>query len=165
MRYRFIQEQQAAYPVTMLCRVMQVSTSAYYEWCGRGAEVIDSETWRLCQRMKSLFVESRQSLGSRQMSKQLRKEGFEIGRYRARTLMKKLGLEVKRKKRFVLTTDSKHALPVAENLLNREFMPSERTGSGQRISLISGRFRGGSIWPWCWICIHAGSLAGAWTGR
>ncbi len=126
MRYCFIQEQQAAYPVTMLCRVMQVSTSAYYEWCGRGAEVIDSETWKLCQRMKSLFVESRQSLGSRQMSKQLRKEGFEIGRYRAMTLMKKLGLEVKRKKRFVLTTDSKHALPVAENLLNREFMPSEK---------------------------------------
>lgn len=110
----------------MLCRVMQVSTSAYYDWCARGAEIIDSETWQLCQRMKSLFVESRQSLGSRQMSKQLCKEGFEIGRYRARTLMKKLGFEVKRKKRFVLTTDSKHTLPVAKNLLNREFMPAEQ---------------------------------------
>jgi transposase InsO family protein len=126
VKYRFIREQQATYPVTILCRVMLVSTSAYYEWRARGAEVIDSETWRLCQRMKSLFTESRQSLGSRQMSKQLRKEGFEIGRYRARSLMKKLGLEVKRKKRFVLTTDSKHTLPVAENLLNREFMPTEQ---------------------------------------
>lgn len=105
---------------------MLVSTSGYYEWRSRGAEVIGSETWRLCQRMKSLFVESRQSLGSRLMSKQLRKEGFEIGHYRARSLMKKLGLQVKRKKRFVLTTDSKHTLPVAENLLNREFMPTEK---------------------------------------
>lgn len=126
MKYRFIREQQATYPVTTLCRVMLVSTSAYYEWRSRGAEVIDSGTWRLCQRMKSLFTESRQSLGSRQMSKQLRKEGFEIGRYRARSLMKKLGLEVKRKKQFVLTTDSKHTLPVAENRLNREFMPTEQ---------------------------------------
>lgn len=58
--------------------------------------------------------------------KQLRKEGFDIGRYRVRKLMKKLGLVVKRKKRFVLTTDSKHALPVAENVLNRGFTPTEK---------------------------------------
>jgi transposase InsO family protein len=58
--------------------------------------------------------------------KQLRKEGFEIGRYRVRKLMKKLGLKVKRKKRFVLTTDSQHPLPVAENVLNRDFTPTEK---------------------------------------
>jgi len=105
---------------------MQVSTSAYYDWCGRGAEVIAHDVWQLCHRVKSLFAESRESLGSRQMMKQLRKEGFEIGRYQTRSLMKKLGLVVKRKKRFVLTTDSRHLLPVAENLLNRNFMPTER---------------------------------------
>ena len=58
--------------------------------------------------------------------KQLRKEGFEIGRYRVRKLMKRLGLVVKGKKRFVLTTDSRHGLPVAENLLNRDFSPTEQ---------------------------------------
>ncbi len=76
--------------------------------------------------MKVLFAESQQSLGSRQMMKQLRKEGFEIGRYRVRGLMKRLNLEVKRKKRFVLTTDSKHKQPVAENLLSREFNPEAK---------------------------------------
>jgi len=128
VKYAFIQAQHADHPVTALCRVMQVSTSAYYAWCGRGGEIIDSETWRLCHRMKALFNESRQSLGSRQLMKQLRKEGFEIGRYRVRKLMKKLDLVVKRKKRFVLTTDSQHALPVAENVLNRDFTP---TGKNQ----------------------------------
>ena len=123
MKYRFIQAQQGDYQVTALCRVMQVSTSAYYAWCGRGGEIIDSETWQLCHRMKALFAESRQSLGSRQMMKQLRKEGFEIGRYRVRKLMKKLHLVAKRKKRFVLTTDSGHGLPVADHLLNRDFAP------------------------------------------
>ena len=55
------------------------------------------------------------------MMKQLCREGFEIGRYRVRKLMKQLDLVVKRKKQFVLTTDSKHGLPVAENLLNQRF--------------------------------------------
>lgn len=57
--------------------------------------------------------------------KQLHKEGFEIGRYRVRQPMKKRGLVVKRKKRFVLTTDSKHTLPVADNVLNRDFTLTE----------------------------------------
>lgn len=126
MKYGFIQAQPDGFSVRMLCRVMQVSTSAYYEWLGRGGDLIDSDFWQLCHRMKALFNESRQSLGSRQLMKQLRKEGFEIGRYRVRKLMKKLGLVVKRKKRFVLTTDSNHALPVAENVLNRDFTPVQK---------------------------------------
>ena len=97
MRYRFIQEQQRRYPVRILCRVMQVSSSAYYDWRNRGAEVIDHATWFLCHRMKALFVESRNSLGSRQMMKQLRKEGFEVGRDRTRRLMTALNLKVKQK--------------------------------------------------------------------
>lgn len=124
MKYGFIRECHGWYPVTTLCRVMEVSPSAYYDWCSRGGELIDHATWQLCHRMKVLFNESRQSLGSRQLMKQLRKEGFEIGRYRVRMLMKKLGLVVKRKKRFVLTTDSNHGLAVAENVLNRDFTPT-----------------------------------------
>jgi transposase InsO family protein len=55
--------------------------------------------------------------------KQLRKEGFQAGRYRIRFFMKKLRLVVKRKRRFVLTTDSKHACPIAPNILDRQFSP------------------------------------------
>jgi len=126
VKYGFIKVQRGSYPVAALCRVMGVSRSAYYDWHKQGATVIDSETWHLCQRVKALFVESRQSLGNRQMMQQLRKEGFEIGRYRVRGLMKKLNLVVKRKKRFVLTTDSTHKQPVAENLLNRAFSPLDK---------------------------------------
>lgn len=126
MKYGFIREWHSEYPVTVLCRVMQVSASAYYDWRARGGELIDSQTWRLCHRMKVLFNASRRSLGSRRLMNQLRREGFEIGRYRVRNLMKKLGLAVKRKKRFVLTTDSKHTLPVAENVLNRDFAPAQK---------------------------------------
>ncbi|GGY60010.1 hypothetical protein GCM10011297_35340 [Bacterioplanes sanyensis] len=85
--------------------MMQVSTSAYYDWLRRDDKHPDSQTWHLKQRMKTLFNESRQSLGSRQLMTLLRKEGFIIGRYRVRSLMKALGLSVWKKKRFVLTTD------------------------------------------------------------
>ncbi|WP_319004731.1 IS3 family transposase, partial [Microbulbifer variabilis] len=115
-----------SFPVRVLYRVMQVNKSSYYDWCCRSDRPIDSQTWQLCHRLKALFAESRQSLGSRRLTKLLRKEGFEVGRYRIRKLMKKLGLAVKGKKRFRLTTDSNHQLPVAENLLNRDFSPSTK---------------------------------------
>ncbi len=125
MKYHFIQDHQSYYPVTILCRVMTVSRSAYYDWKRSNAKIISSQTWQLYQRMKALFTESRGSLGSRQMMKRLRKEGHIIGRYRVRSLMRKLALVVKRKRRFVLTTDSKHSHPVAENLLDRKFNPAQ----------------------------------------
>lgn len=125
MKYTFICAQQPYYPITVLCRVMRVGTSAYYDWRKRPARLIDSATWQLCIRMKTLFAESRQSLGNRQMVARLRKEGFVVGRYKVRLLMKKLGLVVKNKQRYVVTTESKHKLPVADNQLNRNFSPGQ----------------------------------------
>ena len=52
---------------------------------------------------------------------QLKKDGFEIGRYRVRSLMRKLGLKAKEPKRYKVTTDSNHKHPVAPNLLDRQF--------------------------------------------
>jgi putative transposase len=73
--------------------------------------------------MIALFAESKSSMGSRKMTTQLRKEGFSIGRYRVRSLMKILKLVVKQKRKFRITTNSNHKLPVAENLLDRQFNP------------------------------------------
>ena len=73
--------------------------------------------------MKELFRASRDSLRSRTMAGKLREEGFAIGRDRTRRLMKVLNLKVKQKRKYQVTTDSKHQLPVAENVLNRQFAP------------------------------------------
>src|SRR5680860_847219 len=70
--------------------------------------------------MKALFAASRGSLGSRTMMKNLCQEGFEIGRDRTR----RLNLKVRQKRKYRVTTDSNHSLPVAANVLNREFAPS-----------------------------------------
>lgn len=113
------------YPVSRMCRVLAVTKSAYYDWKQRGATVVGAEEFALCARMKALFAQSRENLGSRRMVRQLRKAGYVIGRYRARRLMKRLGLVVKMKRKYRVTTQSKHDLPVAGNVLNRQFNPSQ----------------------------------------
>jgi putative transposase len=80
------------FPVIILCRVMQVSTSAYYAWRKRPGKLIDADVLHLHRRIKSLFKQSRNSLVSRELMNNLRKEGITICRYKVRKLMKKLDL-------------------------------------------------------------------------
>ncbi|TXL12680.1 hypothetical protein BMR04_15175, partial [Methylococcaceae bacterium HT3] len=76
---------------------MQVSPSAYYAWLKRPAKLITGEELHLHRRAKALFIESRESLGSRQLMNALRTEGFQIGRYKTRSLMRRLKLTVKQR--------------------------------------------------------------------
>ena len=124
MKYGFIRDQANDYPVNMLCWLLSVQRSSYYDWRGRPGKVIPPEELALRRRLKALFAASRDSLGSRTMTENLRLEGFEIGRDKTRRLMKKLQLKVKQKRKYKVTTDSKHNFPVAKNVLNREFSPS-----------------------------------------
>jgi transposase InsO family protein len=77
--------------------------------------------FELIARVRQIHSDTRGSYGSRRMSGQLRQDGYDVGRYRARSLMKKAGVSVKRRKKFKRTTDSNHNQPVAPNLLNRQF--------------------------------------------
>ena len=106
------------YPVRLLCRVMEVSRSGFYEYRRRPKG--DGQN-PLVGRVKAIHEETRGSYGSRRMAKQLQEEGHEVGRYRARSLMRKAGVKVKRKRRFRATTDSRHSYPVAPNRLDRQF--------------------------------------------
>ena len=124
MKYAFIRDHADRWPVRHLCRLLGVQRSAYYDWRDRPERIIPAEELALRRRMKTLFNASRGSLGSRMLTKNLRQEGFEVGRTRVRKLMKKLGLTVKAKRKFRVTTDSRHAFPVADNVLNRAFSPA-----------------------------------------
>ena len=124
MKYAFIRQHSNDYPVKYLCRMLSVQRSAYYDWRVQPGKVVAPQELALRRRMKALFAASRGSLGSRTMMRNLRDEGFEIGRDKTRRLMKRLGLKVKQKRKYKVTTDSKHNLPVAKNVLNREFSPS-----------------------------------------
>ncbi len=124
MKYRFVQENTGHYPVRILCRVMRVSRSAFYAWKARPARIITAEELHLYRRAKALFTASRESLGSRELAKKLRAEGFEITRYRMLKIMQKLKLVVKQRVAYKATTKRKHSDAVADNLLNQNFNPT-----------------------------------------
>ena len=123
MKYGFISRQSVIFPITLLCSVMKVSRSAYYARRKRPAQVITATELHLYRRLKALFKDSRNSLGSRGLSKKLREEGFNIGRYRTRTLMRRLNLKVRQRVAYKVTTKRKHSDSVADDLLNRNFNP------------------------------------------
>lgn len=121
MSYQLIRQlQEKAIPVQHCCRVLSVSRSGYYEAQRRSAKPL------LCKasvHLKAAFMASHQSYGSRRLVTALANEGLAIGRYKARRLMRQASLKPVWKRKFVHTTNSKHNLPVAANILNRQFNP------------------------------------------
>lgn len=107
----------------LLCKVMRVSKSAFYAWQVRPATLITAVDLHLYRRAKKLFQASRESLGSRELTKKLRKEGIKISRERTRRLMKTLNLSVKQRVAYKVTTKRKPGDEVADNLLNQNFNP------------------------------------------
>ena len=102
-----------------------MSRSAFYDWLARPAKIISERELDLYRTAKRLFKRSRGSLGSRQLAKKLRLEGFNIGRYRTRSIMRKLGLVVTQRQAYKVTTKRKHSDSVADNLLNQQFNPTQ----------------------------------------
>jgi transposase InsO family protein len=110
------------FPVTTLCQVLGVSTSGYYAWCRRPESPRRQQDRRLKVLIRTSFDASKQSYGSPRIHRDLLEEHDEhVSRKRVIRLMQEEGVKARQRKRFVCTTDSGHDLPVAANLLNREF--------------------------------------------
>lgn len=121
MIYQFVQQlQKEAIPVKQSCRVLEVSRSGYYEAQRRSAKPAQC---KIGAHLKAQFQASQQSYGSRRLVTAMANAGFRIGRYKVRSLMRQAALRPVWKRKFVHTTDSKHNLPVAANVLNRQFNP------------------------------------------
>jgi putative transposase len=131
--------QEKAIPVTQSCRVLSVSRSGFYDALRRFEKPL------LCKasvQLKAAFAASHKSYGSRRLVTAMQNRGIQIGRYKVRSLMRKAMLKPVWKRKFVYTTDSKHDLFIADNVLNRQFNPAApntayvtdityiRTGSG-----------------------------------
>lgn len=114
-------ETRSEYPVTAMCRALEVSRSGYYAWRDRPPSPRSREDERLAVAIRAAHVASRQTYGTRRLQVELHAQGFDAGRDRIARLRRQMGLRCKQKRRFKLTTDSNHALPVAENLLQQRF--------------------------------------------
>ena len=121
MRFAFILAEKAVWPVQVMCEVLRVSRSGYYAWQGRPASVRDRADGELVVEIKAAHKAGRGHYGSPRVHRALRQHGRRVSKKRVARLMHREGIVAKRRKKFRITTDSKHADPIAPNLLNREF--------------------------------------------
>ena len=121
MRYRFIEQYRKQFPIKALCRMMEVSTSGYYEWRARPESARKRANRRLLLQIRAVHLRSRKRYGRRRVHAQLRQEGILCSLGRVARLMRVAGLRGRRRRGFRTTTDSRHTLPVAPNLLARDF--------------------------------------------
>ena len=122
MRYGFIRDNSYEFHVENACRVLSVSPAGYYAWCGRGASERGIDDARLIERIRSIYDATGGVYGVRRVHRQLIADGERSSRNRVARLMRKCGIAARRRRKFRATTDSKHNLPVAQNLLDRQFL-------------------------------------------
>jgi transposase InsO family protein len=123
MKFEVIRAEKANFPVELMCEALGVSRAGYYKWTHHEASERAKSTHALSEKIEAVFLESRRTYGSPRVLKELQAQGHRVGHNRVASLMRFLGLRSKRKKKFVVTTDSVHSDPVAENVLNRSFWP------------------------------------------
>ena len=108
-----------------MCEVLEVPRSGYYAWKQQRPSARQQEYERLIPIAQQADKDSKGTYGARRIAKEIRKTGTPCGRTKAATVMALADITAKQKKKFKVTTDSKHNLPVAPNLLDREFTVSE----------------------------------------
>jgi transposase InsO family protein len=121
VRFRFVEAEKAYYPIRLICRCLAVSRSGYYAWRRRLPSSRARQDARLRVEVAASHTASRRTYGSPRILRDLREEGHRVSRKRVARLMRDLGLEGRRKRRFRTTTDSQHRFPVAPNVLMRDF--------------------------------------------
>jgi putative transposase len=125
VRYAFVAAHAVEFSIVLMCRALEVSRSGYYAWCGHPESKRDLENRGLLERIRSVFKKSRKTYGSPRVHRQLVSEGETCSRGRIERLMSANGIQARQRRKFVATTDSKHDLPVAENVLGRDFSVTE----------------------------------------
>ena len=124
MKYAWIDAQRKDYGLDEMCQMLGVSESGYRAWQRGGKpyrkRLTDAQMLAL---IRAIHAEFKGSYGSPRMVRELRLRGFPASKERVERLMQENGIRAKHKRRFKVTTDSKHNLPVAPNLLARNFQP------------------------------------------
>jgi putative transposase len=121
VKYMFIQRHKIDFPVWLMCRVLQVSKSAYYIWLKGKPNKVEQSNHILDANIKSIFYEHKERYGSVRITRTLKALSINCSKNRVAKRMQILNLRAKAKKKFKLTTDSEHKHPVFENVLDRDF--------------------------------------------
>jgi putative transposase len=122
VRYALIDQLRQHHPVTRLCALLDVATSGYQAWCaGKVVPARRLDELRLIVAIKAAHQRGRGIYGPKKIQSELADQGVVAGLGRIKRLRKQHDIRCTHKKKFRVTTDSRHSLPVAPNLLNRRF--------------------------------------------
>ena len=125
MKYAWIESHVQVFTLIEMCAVLEVSISGYRAWkrggTPDGKRLTDAQMLAV---IRALHTELKGAYGSPRMIRELRLRGFTAGKERVERLMRENGIHARHKRRYRVTTDSKHGLAVAENLLDRNFTPA-----------------------------------------
>ena len=120
MKYAFIERQRASHSTVTLCRVVQVSKAGFYDWCERQRHP-SADTLARDTAARSAHERGRQTYGPKRLRSELIDAGFKMSLSAVKRLRHRLGLRCKHLRKYKATTDSKHNLPIAPNVLDRQF--------------------------------------------
>jgi putative transposase len=124
MIYKFIDEHRSVHAVERMCRILGVTRSGYYGWLRHGQSKRGLRDAVLLEKIRESHRRSSGRYGSPNIHKDLCDWGYRCSRKRVARLMRQAGLRSKTKRRFRVTTESRHTMPVAPNLLQRNFSVS-----------------------------------------
>lgn len=126
MRHQFIEAHRQIWPTRILCRVLEVSASGYYAWRKRPLSAAAVRRQDLTTQIRELHQQKyHDSYGAPRVHRELLAAGCPCSRKTVAKLMKQAGIRASTVKKFrVSTTDSSHQLPIADNVINRDFAPS-----------------------------------------
>lgn len=124
MKFAFMVAEKAFFPVAFMARHLEVSPSGFYAWCRRPESQRRRDDHRLAVLVWEAHKTGRKAYGSPRVHEELKAQGVPVSRKRVIRLMQEQGLKGKTRRKWVKTTHSKHDLPVAPNLLGRNFQAS-----------------------------------------
>jgi transposase InsO family protein len=128
VKYAFIERHRHLWPICVQCRVLKVSVSGFHQHRARRREIAyrrHLSDAALLAYISAVYAEHRGAYGWPRIWRELVKRGIRVGKQRVQRLMQQHGIRARGKRRFrVVTTDSRHDLPIAPNLLSRNFTPA-----------------------------------------
>jgi putative transposase len=122
MKYQFIHDWKDVFRLRSMCRVLEVSSSGYYAWLNRFASSRDLANKELTELIRASHTKNRKVYGSPRITKDLREAGLKCSKNRVAAIMRDKKIVAKTTRRFKVTTNSDHKLPVAPNLVNQNFV-------------------------------------------
>ena len=122
MKYVFVAQHKKTWPIDLMCRLLGIKRNGYYRhWKRKKMLPANSLHQQMLTAVKEIAVDVDNTYGSRRMKPALNARSYPVSRNKARKLMKEAGVEVRCRRKYKVTTNSNHKLPLFNNVLDRQF--------------------------------------------